>query len=111
MDTLDLLEEECLSLAQAARRLPALRGTTATGKGVHPSTLWRWAKKGINAPDGQKVRLEIVRVGGTNCTTAEALQRFIDRLQGEEAPPETRQPRPLTQRAAAAMEELRSLGY
>ena len=79
--------------------------------GVHPSTLWRWAKKGLNTPDGEKIRLEIVRIGGTNCTSREALQRFIDRLQGEEVPPTTNQPRALSKKAAKAMEELRDLGY
>ncbi len=111
MNDYNLLEEECLPFGQAARRLPSLRGATATGKGVHPVTLWRWAKKGLNGPDGQKVRLEIVRVGGTNCTSIEALQRFFARLQGEKVPPTTNQPRALNKRAARAMEELRELGF
>jgi hypothetical protein len=108
---IDILSETVLSLAQAARRLPQLRGATATGKGVHPVTLWRWARKGLNGPDGQKVRLEVVRIGGTNCTSLEALQRFIDRLQGLAPSPSSYQPRPLNKRAAQAMEELRNRGY
>lgn len=111
MNAHNLLDEECLSFGQAARRLPSLRGAIATGKGVHPVTLWRWAKRGLNGPDGRKVRLEIVRVGGTNCTSMEALQRFFDRLQGEEPPQTTHQPRALNKRAAKAMEELRRLGF
>jgi len=108
---IDILSETVLSLAQAARQLPRLRGATATGKGVHPVTLWRWAKRGLNAPDGQKVCLEVIRIGGTNCTSLEALQRFIDRLQGQEPSPPSCQPRPLNKRAAQAMEELRKRGY
>jgi hypothetical protein len=111
MATLDLFAEECLSLAQAARKLPTLRGARIAGKGVHPVTLWRWTKIGLNSPDGQKIRLETVRIGGTNCTSLEALQRFLDRLQGEEVPPTTNQPRALAKKAATAMEELRDLGY
>jgi len=111
MATVDLLEEDCLSLAQAARKLPTLRGARAVGKGVHPVTLWRWAKIGLNSPDGQKIRLETVRIGGTNCTSREALQRFLDRLQGDEVPPTTKQPRALGKKAAKAMDELRDLGY
>jgi len=114
MDThcqFDILSETVLSLAQAARRLPQLRGAKATGKGVHPVTLWRWAKKGLNTPNGEKVRLETVRIGGTNCTSRQALQRFIDRLQGQEPSPPSYQPRPLNKRAAQAMEELRKRGY
>ena len=111
MNPHNLLDEQCLSFGQAARQLPNVRGARATGKGVHPITLWRWAKRGLNAPDGQKVRLEIVRIGGTNCTSLEALQRFFDRLQGEEPPATTNQPRALNQRAARAMDELRRRGY
>jgi hypothetical protein len=108
---IDILSETVLSLAQAARRLPQLRGAKATGKGVHPCTLWRWTRNGLNTPDGQRVRLETVRIGNTNCTSLEAIQRFFDRLQGEHVPPTTYQPRALRNRAAAAMDELRRLGY
>ena len=110
MDKIDIFET-VLSLAQAARRLPRLRGAVATGKGTHPVTLWRWAKRGLNGPDGEKVRLEIVRVGGTNCTSLEALQRFLDRLQGNEPLLPSYQPRVLDKRAATAMAELRKRGY
>ena len=91
--------------------MPQLRGARATGKGVHPVTLWRWARRGLNGPDGQKVRLEVVRIGGTNCTSQEALQRFIDRLQGKDISPPSYQPRALEKRAAEAMDELRKRGY
>ena len=74
-------------------------------------TLWSHIAKGLNGPDGQKVLLEAVRIGGTNCTSLEALQRFIDRLQGREPAPPSYQPRPLNKRAAQAMEELRRRGY
>lgn len=108
---IDILVEDVLSLAQAARQLPSLRGAKATGKGIHPITLWRWARRGLNTPDGEKVRLETIRVGGTNCTSRQALQRFLDRLQGQEPVPPSHQPRPLDRRAAQAMAELRRRGY
>lgn len=71
-----IFREQTLSLAQAARRLPALRG----GKSPHPATLFRWATAGRKGRNGTIIRLEIWRVGGTNCTSIEALLRFFDRL-------------------------------
>ena len=107
---IDIENEEVLSLAQAARWLPNIRGARATGKGVHPVTVWRWTRYGVAGPDGQKVLLESVKLGGTRCTSIEAVQRFIDRLQGQPVPTPSRQPRAEAKRAAEAMEELRRRG-
>ena len=38
-------------------------------------TIYRWATKGMRG-----FRLETIRIGGTLCTSHEALQRFFDRL-------------------------------
>ena len=65
-----------VTLAQAARRLPSLRG----GKPPHPSTLFRWATAGRKSRSGRIVQLEIWLVGGTNCTSIEALCRFFQKL-------------------------------
>ena len=51
------------------------------------ATLWRWAFKGI---DG--VKLEAYKIGGRRYTTAEALDRFVARLNGPRSanePPES----------------------
>jgi hypothetical protein len=64
-------KETLLTLTEAAARLPRRRG----GKKVSPATLYRWASPGCR---GQ--RLEVLQVGGTKCTSLEALQRFFDRL-------------------------------
>jgi hypothetical protein len=65
------LEEAILSLADAVTVLPRRRG----GRKVHIATLYRWADPGLRG-----VRLETLRVGGTLCTSRQALQRFFDRL-------------------------------
>lgn len=65
---IDPFTEETLPLASAARRLPRLRG----GRPVSPSTLWRWATKGLRG-----IKLETIKVGGTTCTSMEALRRFF----------------------------------
>lgn len=70
---IDPLAETTIPLAEAARRLPRLRA----GRPVSPATLWRWASHGLRG-----VRLETVRVGGTTCTSTEALSRFFAALSG-----------------------------
>src|SRR5690349_20185901 len=45
------------------------------GRRIHPSTIYRWAIRGVRG-----VRLEAVRVGVTVCTTEGALQRYFTRL-------------------------------
>ena len=63
--------ETVLSLTDAAARLPRRRG----GKRVNVATLYRWASNGCRG-----VRLETIQIGGTRCTSMQALQRFFDRL-------------------------------
>jgi len=63
--------ESVLSLTQAAKTLPARRA----GKRPHVSCLYRWAKTGCKG-----VILETLQVGGTRCTSREALARFFQRL-------------------------------
>ena len=72
-----LLDESPLTLAEAAKVLPRLRG----GKRVHVATLHRWALKGVAG-----VRLETIRLGRTVVTSREALQRFAERLGAREVP-------------------------
>lgn len=78
---IDVLNEKLRSFAEAASRLPALRG----GKSVNPSTVWRWAKRGVRARNGVRVRLEAIKVGGTCCTSDEALLRFFHALSSDTA--------------------------
>jgi hypothetical protein len=63
--------EEVLPFAAAARRLPAMRA----GRPVSPATLWRWTAHGVRG-----IKLESVKIGGTACTSLEALRRFFGRL-------------------------------
>ncbi len=68
---IDLNRETVLSLPEAAARLPRRRA----GKRPHRNTLYRWASTGFRS-----VKLETIRVGGTLCTSIEALQRFFAQL-------------------------------
>lgn len=61
-------DEELLTLAAAAKLLPRRRG----GRPVHPSTLARWATRGVRG-----IYLPVLRVGSTFCTTRGALFEFL----------------------------------
>ena len=68
---IDAERESMLTFSAAARYVGKLKG----GKPVSLQTLWRWATKGSHG-----VRLESLCVGGTRCTSKEALQLYFDSL-------------------------------
>ena len=68
---IDISQEDLITLAEAAKRLPRRRA----GRKVNVSTLHRWCTQGC-----QGVRLEFLKIGGTRCTSMPALQRFFDAL-------------------------------
>src|SRR5215831_15466946 len=86
-----LIDEQLLSLPQAARRLPPGR----RGRPVTLSCLLRWILSGVPSPDGQRVRLEAVRLGGRWLTSVEALGRFAAALTPTLDGPAPAQPRTL----------------
>lgn len=71
-----LTTEHTLTFAEAAKHLPPFNG-----KRVHPSTLWRWARRGCRG-----VRLETLRLGGRFVTSVEALDRFGKALAEQDLP-------------------------
>ena len=76
-----LLEEELLTFARAARTLPRIHGK----KHPAPATIRRWATDGRRSQTGKRVFLEHIRVGGTSCTSTEALTRFFARLNDDDS--------------------------
>ena len=70
--TIDVFKENILTFSEAAKVLPRGRA----GKKIHTCTLYRWASRGLRG-----IRLETIQVGGTTCTSQEALQRFFANLQ------------------------------
>jgi Protein of unknown function (DUF1580) len=68
---IDSASETLLTLKQAADEVPRRR----RGRKTHISTLFRWSTVGCRG-----VVLETIQVGGTRCTSREALQRFFERL-------------------------------
>ena len=63
--------ETLVSLAEAAKSLPRRRA----GKKVHVSCCYRWTTSGCKG-----VVLESIQIGGTRCTSREAISRFFRRL-------------------------------
>lgn len=57
---------DLLTLPEVSRLLP--------GK-PHPSTLWRWRKKGVSG-----VKLRTVRVGGRTYVQRRALEQFVEAM-------------------------------
>jgi hypothetical protein len=105
---IDLTHEQPLPLSEAARRLPPYRG-----KATHLSTVLRWVLTGARGPAGEKIRLEAIRLGGRWLTSAEALQRFAERLTPNLHPAPTPAPRTPTARRRAseqAAKKLEALG-
>lgn len=74
---IDTNTETLLSFAEATKGLPRRRG----GRKPHVSTLYRWADAGCRG-----IRLESIQIGGTRCTSAEALQRFFSALTAQAIP-------------------------
>jgi len=66
---IDLQHDKLLTLSQACKLLPHRPS---------PATLWRWRKKGILI-NGQRIKLQAVRAGGSWCTTSAAMADFIER--------------------------------
>lgn len=68
---IQLTSETVVSFTQATRHVPSRRA----GKKCAVQTLHRWSKNGYRG-----IKLESIRVGGTLCTSLEAIQRFCEAL-------------------------------
>lgn len=68
---IQLGRDKLLTFTEAASLIPKRRA----GRKTHISTLYRWATRGIRG-----VVLESIKIGGTSCTSMEALQHFFERL-------------------------------
>lgn len=71
-DMIDSQTEQILTFAQAADGLPRRR----QGRKTSIATLYRWS----TPPGCRGVVLETIQIGGTRCTSREALSRFFEAL-------------------------------
>jgi hypothetical protein len=93
---IDLNSETLVTLTEAARLIPRRRA----GKKVRPSCCYRWTTSGCKG-----VVLESVQIGGTRCTSGEALARFSRRLT-QQANPQAEAVSTVARRRRAAGEKL-----
>ncbi len=108
MTTADLLTEDVISLAAAGKLFPGSRGADR----VNPSTVFRWATKGVRTAAGV-VKLESFRAGSRVFTTKQAVERFVAALSAPTEPiatPVVRTPSARRKAADAAAEALKKLG-
>lgn len=101
---IDSTRETLIALADVPAQLPDRRG----GRRPHVSCIYRWVQRGCRG-----IKLEAIQIGGTSCTSLEALQRFFERLtaarHGDPAPTRTSKQR---QRASdSANSELAKSGW
>src|SRR5262245_39946892 len=68
---IEILYKNLGTFAQDAKLIPSRR----KGRKCHVSTLFRWSSAGCRG-----VVLESIQIGGSRCTSAQALQRFFERL-------------------------------
>lgn len=96
------LEEDIVTLGPAARLFPPIRGN----RPVAPNTLLRWHVRGIRG-----VHLEMIYVGGYRVTSKQAIQRFIQALNSNQAEAtKHKQPESRRQAVEQAEAELKALG-
>ena len=62
---IDFMQEDVISMAEAAKLLPGRPNL---------STIWRWYRKGRGG-----VRLETIKCGSKRLTSVEAIGRFVER--------------------------------
>lgn len=98
---IDFTTETLLSLTRAAKTLPSRRG----GKRPHVSCLYRWTTAGCKG-----VVLESIQIGGTRCTSREALARFFEALTYAGGCKPTSPPSSRRRATAAAERELERQG-
>lgn len=101
---MSVLDENKLTFSDAAKLIPGRYGEPTR------QSLRRWAAVGILV-NGQRVKLEARRVGGTWWTSKEAVARFIDAMNPDNVPPEPiRSPAANTRAAQAAGKKLAARG-
>jgi hypothetical protein len=97
---IDATHETLFSLSEAAKSLPRRR----RGRKPHVSCLYRWSVSGCRG-----IVLETIQVGGTRCTSREALARFFEALTYGAPDAQSHRPRTPAARQRAAERAAREL--
>jgi hypothetical protein len=96
---IDIAHENLIALHQVPKHLPR----RPNGKTLHLSAVYRWSTVGVRG-----TKLETLKIGGTQYTSEQALQRFANNLTGSSAPaPVTHVSRNRRAQARRAEQEIR----
>jgi hypothetical protein len=87
----EIVEGNGLSMSDAGRIVPALRGNRRT----NPATIWRWVCRGHRLPDGSVIKLEAAKLAGRWLTSRAALARFLERVTAASTPVPPSDPKPV----------------
>jgi hypothetical protein len=106
---IDINSEEVFPLRDATEIVPSnRRDKEGKPKPVSFQCILRWVEEGSIGPDGERVKLEAIRLGNRWLTSREALQRFAERLTPAPQTPATKrtvkQARTRCERAAQELE-------
>jgi hypothetical protein len=71
-----MTQEDYITLGEAAKLAPGRPSVNAC---------WRWARKGVKARSGQRIRLRHIRAGGRVLTTAAWVEQFTRELADADA--------------------------
>jgi hypothetical protein len=75
LQMIDARKEQVFNLKAAGRLFPSFQEGV---EGIHYATLKGWVTRGVRGPDGQKIYLEALRLGGRWLTSKEAIIRFME---------------------------------
>jgi hypothetical protein len=103
--TLVELAQEGMSYAQAATFVPP-----RNGRRVHASTVMRWGSDGVIGPDGERIRLATLRVGGRRLITLDALEDFLAKLNADSPADARESETDIARRNRETREALRAVG-
>lgn len=70
----EIANGEGQSLSEIARTIP----TSRRGGRCSPATVWRWARDGVVLPSGERLYLEVARLGCRWLTSSAAVTRFLE---------------------------------
>jgi hypothetical protein len=97
----EIVAGEALSMGEAGRIIPALRGQKRTD----PATIWRWVNRGHKLPDGSILKLEAAKMAGRWLTSKSALARFMERITAASTPQSENTTPPVQTRTATARQK------
>jgi hypothetical protein len=107
---IDINTENLIDLREA-RRHPVMLNRK-TGKPRSLASVYRDVLRGSRGPDGERIKLEVVRTPSGLVTSNEAIVRFIARLSGLDAPSGSPSPSKMRKtQIEAAEQELLAAGF